>query len=74
MTMPDQVLMREKDFGVGREFTAAEVWDLVLDAAHGLLALGSELGDRVSIQSANRPEWMILDFATIAGRGTPVGF
>ena len=33
MTMPDQVLMREKDFGVWREFTAAEVWDLVLDAS-----------------------------------------
>ena len=74
MTMPDQVLMREKDFGVWREFTAAEVWDLVLDAAHGLLALGIELGDRVSIQSENRPEWMILDFATIAVRGITVGF
>ena len=74
MAMPVQVLMREKDFGVCREVTAAEVWVLVLDAAHGLLALGIELGDRVSIQSENRPEWMILDFATIAVRGITVGF
>jgi len=71
---PDHVVMREKDFGVWKESTAAEIWELVLDAAHGLLALGVEVGDRVSIQSENRPEWMILDFATIAVRGITVGF
>ncbi len=71
---PDHVVMREKDFGVWKESTAAEVWELVLDAAHGLLALGVEVGDRVSIQAENRPEWMILDFATIAVRGITVGF
>ena len=71
---PDHVVMREKDFGVWQESTAAEIWELVLDAAHGLLALGVEVGDRVSIQSENRPEWMILDFATIAVRGVTVGF
>ncbi|MBS32863.1 MAG: long-chain fatty acid--CoA ligase [Verrucomicrobiales bacterium] len=71
---PDHVVMREKDFGVWKESTAAEIWELVLDAAHGLLALGVEIGDRVSIQSENRPEWMILDFATIAVRGITVGF
>ena len=74
MVRPDHVVMREKDFGVWREFTAAEIWDTVLDAAHGLFALGLEVGDRVSIQSENRPEWMILDFATIAVRGITVGF
>ena len=72
--VPDHVVMREKDFGIWREYTAAEVWDLVVDAAHGLLALGVGVGDRVSIQSENRPEWMILDFATIAVRGITVGF
>jgi len=71
---PDHVVMREKDFGVWKESTAAEIWEFVLDAAHGLLALGVEVGDRVSIQSENRPEWMILDFATIAVRGITVGF
>ncbi|SVD22497.1 uncharacterized protein METZ01_LOCUS375351, partial [marine metagenome] len=30
VTMPDRVVMREKDFGVWREFTAAEGGDLVL--------------------------------------------
>lgn len=72
--IPEHVVMREKDFGVWREYTAFEVWELVVDAAHGLLALGVEVGDRVSIQSENRPEWMILDFATVAVRGITVGF
>ena len=45
----------------------------VLDAAHGLLALGVEPGDRVSIHSEDRPEWVILDLATVAVRGITVG-
>ena len=70
---PDQVAMREKDFGIWQEFTWAETWELVLDAAHGLLALGHEVGDRVSIHSEDRPEWIVLDLATVAVRGITVG-
>ena len=47
--------MREKDFGIWQEFTWARTWDLIMDAANGLLALGVEPGDRVSIQSEDRP-------------------
>ena len=32
------------------------------------------MGDRVSIQSEDRPEWVILDLATVAVRGITVGF
>ena len=46
----------------------------MLDAAHALLALGVEPGDRVSIHSEDRPEWVILDIATVAVRGITVGF
>ena len=73
-SIPGHVVMREKDYGIWREYTAAEVWESTLDAAHGLLALGVEPGERVSIQSENRPEWLILDFATVAIRGITVGF
>ena len=45
----------------------------MLLAAHGLLALGVEVGDRVSIHSEDRPEWVILDIATTAVRGVTVG-
>ena len=44
-----------------------------LDAAHGLLALGVEVGDRVSIQAEDRAEWVLLDLATVAVRGITVG-
>ena len=58
---PDRIALREKDFGIWQEITWAEYWDVVLNAAHGLLALGVDVGDRVSIHSEDRPEWVILD-------------
>jgi long-chain acyl-CoA synthetase len=65
--------MREKDLGIWQEIRWADLWEQVLDAAHGLLALGIKPGDRVSIQSEDRPEWVILDLATVAVRGVSVG-
>ncbi len=70
---PGQVAMREKDFGIWQEYTWAETWDLIETAAHGLLKLGLEVGDRVAIHSEDRPEWVILDLATVAVRGITVG-
>ena len=70
---PSQVAMREKDFGIWQDYTWERTWGLVLDAAHGLLALGVEPADRVSIQSEDRPEWIILDLATVAIRSVTVG-
>ena len=70
---PQQVAMREKDFGIWQEYTWAETWDLIETAAHGLLDLGVEVGDRVAIHSEDRPEWVILDLATVAVRGITVG-
>jgi long-chain acyl-CoA synthetase len=71
---PKQVAMRDKDFGIWRGFDWATTWNLVEEAAHGLLALGVEPGDRVSIHSEDRPEWIILDLAAVAVRGITVGF
>ena len=73
MRSPQQVAMREKDFGIWQEYTWAETWDLIETAAHGLLALGLEVGDRVAIHSEDRPEWVILDLATVAVRGVTAG-
>ncbi|MCI0543377.1 MAG: AMP-binding protein [Actinobacteria bacterium] len=71
--MPDRVAMREKDFGIWQEITWSEYWESILDAAHGLLAVGVRPGDRVSIHSEDRPEWVILDLATVAVRAITVG-
>ncbi len=70
---PDKVAMRQKDFGIWKEITWGEMWELVELAANGLLALGVDVGDRVSIHAEDRPEWIILDFATVAVRGVTVG-
>ncbi|MYA00060.1 MAG: long-chain fatty acid--CoA ligase [Acidimicrobiaceae bacterium] len=65
--------MREKDFGIWQEYTWAQTWDLIETAAHGLLELGVNVGDRVAIHSEDRPEWVILDLAAVAVRGVTVG-
>jgi len=65
--------MRHKEYGIWREYNWTDYWSLIQDAAHGLLALGVQPTDRVSVHSENRPEWLILDLATVAIRGTTVG-
>ena len=70
---PNHVAMREKDFGIWRGRTWDEVWTEIDDAAHALIALGVQPGDRVSIHSEDRPEWVIADLATVAVRAITVG-
>ncbi len=71
--LPDAVAMREKDYGIWQEYTWTDLWELVQDAAHGLLALDVGVGDRVSIHSEDRPEWVVLDLATVAVRAVTTG-
>ena len=70
---PKAVAMRDKRLGIWHEITWSTYWDTVLDVGHALLALGVRPGDRVGIQSENRPEWLFLDIATVAVRATTVG-
>ncbi len=71
--MPDAVAMREKDFGIWQEITWADLWDEVRTAAHALLALGVRQGDVVSIHSEDRPEWIVMDLASVAIRAISTG-
>ncbi|MDP9820904.1 AMP-dependent synthetase/ligase [Nocardioides massiliensis] len=70
---PDGIALRHKDLGVWQEITWSDYWDTIVTTGHALLALGVEPGDRVSIHSENRPEWVVLDLATVAVRGITVG-
>ncbi|MET7394681.1 AMP-binding protein [Dactylosporangium sp. NPDC005572] len=70
---PATVAMREKQLGIWQEITWGEYWDTAETVAHALLALGIEPGDRVAIQSENRPEWLFTDVAAVAVRGSTVG-
>ncbi len=65
--------MREKHLGVWREISWESYWDQTLTVAHALLSLGIAPGDRIAVQSENRPEWLYTDLATVAIRATTVG-
>jgi len=73
LTTPDDVAMRDKDFGIWQERTWSQLWEEIVVAAHGLLALGVEKGDVVSIHSEDRPEWVIFDLAAVALRAMSTG-
>ena len=72
-TDPDQVVMRDKDFGIWQERTWAQLWEQVLTVAHGLVALVFRKGYIVSIQSEDRPEWIILVLSTVSIRCISTG-
>jgi long-chain acyl-CoA synthetase len=70
---PDQIALREKDFGIWQEVSWADYWKSAELVGHGLLALGIEPGDRVAVHSENRREWLYSDVGAIAVRATTVG-
>lgn len=70
---PDAVAMRQKSLGIWQEITWSEYWDQIETVSYGLIALGIEPGDRVAIQSENRPEWIVADAACAAIRATCMG-
>jgi long-chain acyl-CoA synthetase len=70
---PDAVAMRQKSLGVWQEINWSEYWNQIESVAYGLIALGVEPGDRVAIQSENRPEWIAADAACSAIRATCMG-
>jgi long-subunit acyl-CoA synthetase (AMP-forming) len=71
--MPDQIALREKDFGIWQEVSWADYWNHAELVGHALLALGIEPGDRVAVHSENRREWLYSDVGAIAVRATTVG-
>ncbi|MDR3465484.1 MAG: long-chain fatty acid--CoA ligase [Xanthobacteraceae bacterium] len=62
----DEVALREKDFGLWREFTWSAYQARVHDFALGMTALGLGRGDVVGIVGDNRPDWVAAEIATHA--------
>jgi len=58
---PDDAALREKSLGVWREISWAQYAERSARVGLGLLELGVEPGDRVAVQSENRPEWLLAD-------------
>ncbi len=65
-SMPDKVGYMFKEDGQWKSITFKEAVDWAEKIAAGLASLGIKKGDRVSIISANRLEWALLDYATMA--------
>ncbi|KQH78092.1 long-chain fatty acid--CoA ligase [Mycobacterium gordonae] len=63
---PDYVIYRRRVDGVWTDVTCAEAADQIRSTALGLISLGVQTGDRVSIFSATCYEWAILDLAILS--------
>ena len=61
-----------KDGGAWTRRSYAEVGETVATLAKGLIALGVETGDKVSILANTRPEWTYYDFAALSAGATVV--
>jgi long-chain acyl-CoA synthetase len=64
--------VRYKEGGAWVDKTFAQVLEIVKPLALGLVALGVEKGDRVSILGNTRPEWTYYDFAALSIGATVV--
>ena len=68
----NRVAMREKEFGIWRPITWQDYLDNVKYIALGLISLGLEEGDKVSMIGDNRPEGLWAEMATLCARGVGV--
>ncbi|AKH19400.1 long-chain fatty acid--CoA ligase [Sedimenticola thiotaurini] len=63
---PDEVAMREKEFGIWNEFTWRDYHTTVKQMALGMYAMGIRRGDVVGVIGDNRPEWLHAEIAAHA--------
>ncbi|SOJ55895.1 Long-chain-fatty-acid--CoA ligase FadD15 [Mycobacterium simulans] len=63
---PDYVIYQRLVDGVWTDVTCAQAANQIRSAALGLISLGVQAGDRVSIFSATCYEWAILDLAILS--------
>jgi long-chain acyl-CoA synthetase len=68
----DAVLYKEPGSEGWTPKTFVEVGEIVERLSLGLMALGIEKGDKVSILSNTRPEWSYFDFAALSAGATVV--
>ena len=68
----NRVAMREKEFGIWRPITWYDYLENVKYLALGLVSLGLESGDKVSMIGDNRPEGLWAEMATLCAGGIGV--
>jgi long-chain acyl-CoA synthetase len=68
-----RTLMREKDLGIWRAWTWTQSGQAVREIAMGLVALGMQPGETVSILANTRVEWVLADMAVLSAGGVSNG-
>ncbi len=68
-----KVAMRVKDFGIWQTCTWKDYYEKVKYFSLGLVSLGLEPGDKVSILGENKPEWYWAELAAQAAGGVVIG-
>jgi len=69
----DRIAMREKDFGIWQSYSWNDYRETALAIANGLLSLGLQRGDVVSIQSEDCKEWLFADLGGLLAGGVVNG-
>jgi long-chain acyl-CoA synthetase len=68
-----KVALRQKDMGIWQEFTWQESFEQVQNLCLGLISLGLQRGDRVSIVGDNDRQHLWADLAIMSAGGIAVG-
>ena len=69
----ERIAMREKDFGIWQSYSWSYYRQRALHIANGLLSLGLQRGDVVSIQSEDCKEWLFADLGGLLAGGVVNG-
>ena len=69
----DKLAMREKEFGIWNRFSWADYYARAQELGAGLMHLGVQPGDVVSIIAENRKEWLFFDMAIMSIGGVTNG-
>ncbi|MGZ5155794.1 MAG: AMP-dependent synthetase/ligase [Caldimonas sp.] len=69
----NRVFMRQKEFGLWREWTWARTAEAVREIGDGLLALGFRPGETASILANTVVEWVLADLAVLSAGGVSNG-
>jgi long-chain acyl-CoA synthetase len=68
-----KVALREKDLGIWQSVTWTEYLEKVKYFSLGLISLGFDPGDKISIIGDNKPEWIIAELAAQSAGGFGAG-
>ncbi|HYD93825.1 MAG TPA: long-chain fatty acid--CoA ligase [Noviherbaspirillum sp.] len=69
----DRVCLRQKEFGIWQSMTFGELAQVVREVGQGLVSLGLEPGECVSILSNTKREWLYADLAVLCAGGVSNG-